>query len=226
MKKYWKKALLALTVVAVAIVAAMHAGDVLTFEKLKQNSAALTAYVERHYFSSLILFALGHIAAAFFIPGTLLLTLAGGYLFGGLPGALYASLFSTAGSTLAFLFARHLVGRSLQRKYEQQLSRFNEEMHRHGPNYLFMLRVIPVMPSFLLNYLSGLTSLSAPRFASVTFLGLFPGALVYSIAGSQLATLETPRDVLSPKVLLGFLLMAVLALLPVMHSFSRRWTGK
>jgi uncharacterized membrane protein YdjX (TVP38/TMEM64 family) len=222
MKKYWKKILLILAVFAVAIFAAKNAGEMITFEAFKANSSALAIYVERHYARSLMIFAVGHVSAAFFIPVTLILTLAGGFLFGGVPGALYGSLFSTFGATLAFLFARHLVGHWIQKKFENQLKTFNEEIHRHGLNYLLVLRVVPLMPAFVINYLSGLSRMSVRRFALITFLGMCPGAFVYSLAGSHLASLETPRDVLSGNVLLGFFLIVLLALLPVIHARLHR----
>jgi uncharacterized membrane protein YdjX (TVP38/TMEM64 family) len=159
---------------------------------------------------------------AFFVPGALILTVSGGFLFGVARGALYGAFFLTAGSVLAFLLSRHLIGEWIQKRYETQLRRFNREVARHGVNYLFILRVIPVMPAFLVNYLSGLTRMSTVRFAVVSFLGILPGAVVYSVAGRQLATIESTDDILSASVLIGFALLAVFALLPVLHAKLRK----
>ena len=106
----------------------------------------------------------------------MILTVCGRFSVRGVPGALYAAAFSTAGSLLAFLLSRHLIGAWVQQRYRRQLGRFNDEIARHGPNYLFVLRVVPVMPSFLINYLSGLPAFRACRFALFSFLGIAPGA--------------------------------------------------
>ena len=81
----------------------------------------------------------------------------------------------------------------MQQRYKKQLKRFNEEIARHGSNYLFVLRVTPVLPSFVINYLSGLTRISPWRFALFSLLGIAPGAVVYSLAGLQLKTHRDPE---------------------------------
>lgn len=196
----------------------LGASELVTFEALKKNSQAIAAYVEEHYLISVFTFAAAFFSTAFFVPGALILTVTGGFLFGALIGALYASVFSTAGSTLAFLMSRHLIGAWVQRRFKKELRRFNEEISRHGHNYLFVLRIVPVLPSFLINYLAGLTRISALRFAAATFLGICPGAIVYSLAGSRLSMIEAPKDVLSIKVIIAFSLLAVFALLPVLYD--------
>jgi uncharacterized membrane protein YdjX (TVP38/TMEM64 family) len=222
MKKYWKKISAFFVIVALILILLPVAWELFTFEAVKKNSAELETYVEAHYLLSLFTFAAAFIVTAFFIPGALILTVSGGFLFGPMAGAVYAALFSTIGSSLAFLMSRYLIGAWVQKRYRKQLNRFNEEMSRHGHNYLFVLRVIPVLPSFLINYLSGLTRISLIRFAVVTFLGICPGAVIYSMAGRQLASIEHPKDILSVKVIGGLSLLAVFALLPVIHDRIRR----
>lgn len=209
-------------ILVLATVLLSAAGELLTFEALKKNGRALADRVEEHYFISVFAFAAAFISTAFFVPGALVLTVSGGFLFGAALGSVYAALFSTAGCILAFLLSRHLIGEWIQKKFGQQFKRFNEEIRRHGPNYLFVLRIVPVMPSFLLNYLAGLTCISTLRFAVATFLGIFPGAIVYALAGRQLSQIERPHDILSGKIIAGFLLLAAFALLPVLYERMRR----
>src|SRR6266511_4110949 len=148
MKKHWKKIVLLLFIAALVAFLLATAGELLTFDALKKNSAELARYVEEHYMLSLIIFAAVFVSTSFFIPGALILTISGGFLFGGALGALYASLFSTVGASMAFLTSRYLIGNSIQKHYPRQLARFNKEISRRGSNYLFVLRIIPVMPFF------------------------------------------------------------------------------
>jgi uncharacterized membrane protein YdjX (TVP38/TMEM64 family) len=226
MKKYSKKIGLVLFVLSFILLLATAPWESLTFESLRKHRGELAAYVENHYAVTLALFAVAFVSTSFIVPGALILTLAGGFLFGTGPGAVYASLFSTAGSTLAFWTSRYLIGAWVQERHRSQLVRFNEEIARYGSNYLFALRVVPVMPSFLVNYLAGLTRITTPRFMVATLGGILPGALVYSMAGRQLASIESPKDILSPPVIIGFALMATLALLPVVYSRVQRLSSK
>lgn len=218
MKKYWKTILILLLSLALVAVLVSGAGDMITFEALKKNAKALAKLVDAHYLFSVLVFAASMISTAFFVPGALIFTVSGGFLFGAALGSLYAALFSTAGCTLAFLLSRHLIGGWVQKKYGKYFRGFNEEVSRHGPNYLFVLRVVPVMPSFMVNYLAGLTRISVSRFAVATFLGIVPGAVVCSLAGRQLAAIEAPGDIFSGKIIAGFLLLAVFGLLPVLYK--------
>jgi uncharacterized membrane protein YdjX (TVP38/TMEM64 family) len=215
MKKYWKEGVIVVVLGLLAALLLLRSGDLLTFEKVKENSTLLRDYVSSHYLLSLLLFAVAFLSTAFAVPGALVLTVSGGFLFGTIPGAVYATIFSTIGSLLAFFASRHLIGRWIQNRYEKKLDRFNKEMNAYGPNYLFVVRIIPVMPAFLINYLSGLTPISPVRFTFATFLGIFPGAIVYSLAGSEMQHIQNPGDVLSGRVLIAFLLLALFALVPV-----------
>ena len=227
MKKYWKKIPLIVLIFLAAALLLLSTEELLTFEALQRESSRMERYVSEHYLLSIALFAAAFFSTSFFLPGALILTVCGGFLFGALPGSLYAAVFSTAGSSLAFLASRHAIGRWVQARYKKQLVRFNEEILRYGSNYLFVLRVVPVLPSFVINYLSGLSHMSLRRFAVATFFGICPGAIVYSLAGGKLSALRSTDDLFSPDVLIGFMMMGALALLPVLLSrcLRRRRTG-
>jgi uncharacterized membrane protein YdjX (TVP38/TMEM64 family) len=196
--------------------------DWLTFENLKAQREFLKNLVDAHYVPAALGFVLLFFSSAFFFPGALVLTLAGGFLFGTVPGALYVNIGATTGATTAFLLARHLIGRWIQRKYERQLTAFNEEIARHGSSYLIVMRILPLFPFFVVNYLAGLTEISLKRFIWTTSLGMFPGSFIYAFAGRQLATIESPEEILSPQMVLLFVLLVVLALSPVIvHHLER-----
>ena len=220
-KKYWKKMLLAALLLAMAVVLAGVAREFITFDAVKRHSSELQKIVQDNYVLSVGIFSLAVFTTAFFIPGALIMTVAGGFLFGAIPGAFYAATSLTAGSVLAFLLSRHLIGAWVQQRYRRQLERFNSEIARHGPNYLFVLRIVPVMPAFLLNYLSGMTRISAGRFALFSFLGISPGAVVYSLAGLQLQSIQAPGDLLSARILAGIWMLAIFSLSPVIFDLVR-----
>ena len=81
-----------------------------------------------------------------------------------------------------------------------------------GGFYLFTLRLVPLLPFFVINLLMGLTKMKAWTFYWVSQLGMLAGTLVYVNAGTQLGQVDSLRDVLSPGLLGSFVLLGVLPL--------------
>ncbi len=142
------------------------------------------------------------------LPIAVWMTLAAGALFGFWQGLVLVSFASALGATLAFLAARWLLRDSLQARFGERLKAVNQGMERDGPFYLFTLRLIPAIPFFLVNLLMGLTKIPVRTFYLVSQAGMLAGTVVYVNAGTQLAGLASPRDVLSPVLILSFLALA------------------
>jgi uncharacterized membrane protein YdjX (TVP38/TMEM64 family) len=194
----------------------------LTFAEVKEKRLMLRTLVDKNYFVAVIVYIAAAFSTAFFIPGAIIITLAGGFFFGVIKGTVFVIFGMTAGATAAFIFSRYLIGQSIQERYGILLRTFNEEMARHGAYYLAALRVVPVLPAFILNFIAGMTRISLRTFASSTALGMVPGALVYTFAGRQMGSINEVEDILSPEIMLAFLLLALFALLPVFVSKLRR----
>ncbi|MEY3253440.1 MAG: hypothetical protein RL227_2413, partial [Pseudomonadota bacterium] len=208
-------AMLALAVVAV-VLAWRHfgLGELLTLEQLKASRDALVgAYEARPVATLAAFFAVYVLATALSIPGALVLTLAGGAMFGLGLGLLVVSFASTLGATLAFLAARYLLRDTVQARFGKQLAPINEGVAKDGTFYLLTLRLVPVFPFFLINLLMGLTPISALRFYVVSQLGMLAGTAVYVNAGTQLAAIGAARDIVSPGLLGSFVLLGLFPLL-------------
>lgn len=207
--------LLFLFIAAIIAIWYSPVGTALTIENLKQHRDELLVFVRDHYAMSVGLYIVLYTATtAFSIPGAAVLTLSGGFLFNTVPATLYVNIGATAGAVLAFLSARYLMGEQVQGKYQQQLSRFNREMETNGYRYLLALRLVPVFPFFLINFLSGLTTVPLRTFAWTTSLGIIPATVVYAFAGRQLGSITSLSDILSAKVIIAFSLLALFAIIP------------
>ncbi|MBF2734579.1 MAG: TVP38/TMEM64 family protein [Betaproteobacteria bacterium AqS2] len=204
--------------IAAALLVAIGAGwwfsrDYLTFAAIKEGQAQLQAYYEANRVLMLAGYFLGYVAiTALSLPGALIMTLAAGALFGFVAGSLLVSFASSIGATLAFLVARYLVGDAVQKRYADQLAKFNAKFSEEGPFYLFALRLIPVVPFFLINILMGLTRIKAVTFYWVSQLGMLAGTLVYVNAGTQIAKIDAPADIASPALLGSFVLLGIVPL--------------
>ena len=224
MKKQSRNIALLLLLLAVIIGLRLSGiGELMTFENLQRNKDSLLAFVRDNAVTSILIYILVYVAAiALNLPGGAVLTIAGGYLFGTFPAVVYVNIGATSGAVLAFLSARYLLGSRLQESYGAQLAKFNEEMERNGVRYLLTLRLIPVFPFFLVNFLSGLTRVPLTSFTWTTSAGIIPGTVVFAFAGHQLEKVHSVGDIFTGKVLFAFLLLGLFALAPAIIDRLRK----
>ncbi|GAP36748.1 FAD-dependent oxidoreductase [Piscinibacter sakaiensis] len=189
-------------------------GALLTLDTLRASRDALQAEVQaRPLGTAAAFFAVYVAAAALSIPGAVVLTLAAGAVFGLGWGLLLVSFASSLGALLAFLAARHLLRDAVQARFGRSLGPINDGVRRDGSVYLLTLRLVPVVPFWLINLLMGLTPMGAGRFYLVSQVGMLAGTAVYVNAGTQLAALQSPGDIFSPGLLGSFVLLATFPLL-------------
>ena len=185
-------------------------GQYLTFDGMKAAVGQWNAFYADNPALVLAVFFLGYVAVtAASLPGAAIMTLAAGALFGLVVGTVLVSFASTLGASLAFLSARYVLRDTMEARFGERLKAINEGLERDGPFYLFTLRMIPYVPFFVVNIVMGLTRLKLWTFAWVSQVGMLLGTIVYVNAGTQLAQINDPRDLLSPLLLVSFLLLAL-----------------
>ncbi len=225
-KQHKKIVLLILFITIVVATRFSPIGAVLTFENLKRHREELLAFVQQHYVQSVAAFIAGYIVfTGLSLPGAVILTLAGGFLFGVFPATLFITIGATTGATFSFLIARYLLGKHLQEKYRLQLGAFNAEMERNGPRYLLTLRLIPVVPFFLINFLSGLTKVTAKTFIWTTAIGIVPATIIFAYAGRQIGTINAVSEILSARVVIALSVLAAFALFPAAYQRIKAYKG-
>jgi pyruvate/2-oxoglutarate dehydrogenase complex dihydrolipoamide dehydrogenase (E3) component/uncharacterized membrane protein YdjX (TVP38/TMEM64 family) len=206
------KKIILLSLVAAIIVAffAFDLNQYLTLDSLKSSQQQLEQWqTESPVMTSLVFFLVYVAVTALSLPGATIMTLAIGAVFGLAWGLLLVSFASTIGATLAFLAARFILKDSVQSKFGDRLSAINQGVEKEGAFYLFTLRLVPVFPFFLINLLMGLTPLKTRTFYWVSQLGMLPGTLVYVNAGTQLGQLDSLAGILSPAIILSFVLLGI-----------------
>ena len=146
------------------------------------------------------------------LPGAVVLTLAGGALFGLAVGTVAVSFASTIGATLACIVSRFLLREWVQGKFGDKLAAINHGIEKEGAFYLFSLRLVPIFPFFVINLLLGLTRMRLFTFFWVSQIGMLAGTVVFVNAGKELAKIDSLSGILSPGVLISFV---VLGLFPI-----------
>ena len=210
-KKLWIVALL------VALVAAFFAFDLgrfLSLGYLKSQQASFAALYAASPLLVIGAYALIYIAVfALALPVGAVMTLAGGALFGVVVGTVVVSFASSIGAVLAFLASRYVLRDSVQARFGSRLAEVDAGIQRDGAFYLIALRLIPAFPPAAINLMFGLTKMKAWTFYWASQLGMLAGTIVYVLAGTQLAKIDSLKGIVSPGLIGAFVLLGLLPLI-------------
>jgi uncharacterized membrane protein YdjX (TVP38/TMEM64 family) len=215
---------------ALAIAAAWYVFRArLSINELIDREAEIRSYIASNFAVAwLTAFAIYVLATALSLPIATGLTLLYAWFFGFWPALVLVSFASTAGATLTFLASRFLLLDWVQRRFGTKLATFNAALARDGAFYLFTLRLLIVVPFWLVNLLMGLTTIGAGTFWWVSQLGMLPATVVYVWTGANLPSIEQVArqgvlGVLDWKLIAG---LAALGLFPWVARAVVRWKGR
>lgn len=217
-RTHWLKWLLFAGIVIVAGIGYTLFGDLITIEQLSLRESEFREYQKEQPFLVYGVAFLVYVSVTgLSLPGAAVLTLTCGWLFGLWGAVVLVSFASTAGATIAFLVSRYLLHDLIQDRFGERLATFNRSLEREGAFYLFLLRLIPAVPFFVVNVVMGLTPLKTRTFWWVSQLGMIPGTIVYVYAGASVPSLsklaeEGARGILTPQLLFAFCLLGVIPL--------------
>lgn len=187
-----------------------------SIEQIKVHSAWLRALAQNHYAASVVTFVLGYAALiSLGIPGVVVFSLLGGFLFGSLLGTFYATLAATLGSSAVFLIIRYLLREPVQRRYARQFARFNHYMERYGSSFLLIIHFLAVIPFLIINVLAALTPVRLSTFVWTTIVGFVPLCWIYAAAGSKLSKLSSFDDIFSWPVVVMLMVLIAMAIVPI-----------
>jgi len=207
-----------LGVIALLIFINYHAlANFFTIEQLKKNNDYLAAYVKDHYFFSVMVYiSVFCIVVACGLPLVLPLALMGGFLYGFVPGLLFATVSCLIGSLFSFLVLLFVVSDWIKGWHNERIDRFNQQISKYGYSYLLMLHFLSIVPIFVINLLAAVVKVPLKTVAWVTFLGTLPLNFLCVMAGKELSTISSYKDIFSPTILLVLALLVVIALAPML----------
>jgi uncharacterized membrane protein YdjX (TVP38/TMEM64 family) len=182
----------------------------LNFDYIKANQDQLQSFYQNNKFPTLLIFFLGYVlTTALSIPGATILTLLGGAVFGFEIALVLISFASTIGATLAFLIARTLLRDFIEKHFEETIKRVNEGIENNGGFYLFSMRLVPVLPFFVINSVMGLTKIKISTFFLISQVSMLGGTAIYINAGVQLSELESVEGIMSLELVGSLLLLGI-----------------
>lgn len=228
----------AVVVIAMAAVFATGAHRHVSLETLVRHRMAIDAFIDAHVVAAIAAFMAIYIAAvALSLPGAVLLTIAGGVLFGTLIGGLATVVSATAGATIIFLVAKSACGETLIRRAGPLACKLADGFRADAFSYLLFLRLVPAFPFFLVNLVPALAGVKLSAFVAATAIGIVPATFAFAFLGSGLDSVIAKQEdayraclsagrtdctlqfdigmVVTPRLLSALALLGVIALIPV-----------
>lgn len=235
MKKNAKKiAVLAVIAALVAVFLIFDLGAYLSLSYIKESQLKFSELYAENRVLVIGSYMLIYISVtSLSLPGAAVMTLAGGALFGLMAGTIVVSFASTVGATLACMVSRFILRDWIQGKFGDKINTVNEGIRKEGAFYLFTLRLLPILPFWLINLAMGLTKIPLRTFFWVSQVGMLPGTIVYVNAGKELAKIDSLSGILSPGLLAAFVLLGIfpiaakkiIAWFKQKRGVGNQWTG-
>ena len=230
-KRLLRLASLAAIVIVLILVFTSGVWRDLSLEDLKARRAVLKGFVHIHPIESAALYmALYCAVVAFSIPGALMMTLTGGFLFGTLIGGAEAAVGVTSGAVIMFLVAHTALGDIVRRRAnpDGMIRKVEEKVRRHAFSYLLFLRLMPAAPIWLVNIAAAFVRTPLWLYALATIIGIAPSCFIYASIGASLDQVfaggGTPdlRSLFHPQMFAALFALALLALLPLAYQGWRK----
>ncbi len=162
-------------VLGLAVGYALGLEKYLSLGYLAEQRQAMRAYVDGNAVWSALLFVGAYIlAVAFSFPAASVLTIFGGFLFGWLLGGALVAVGATIGASILFLATRSAFGASYARGSTEWSKSSPTAFAKNAFSYLFVIRLAPVFPFFVVNIAAALFDISLGRFVAQHFSGFYP----------------------------------------------------
>lgn len=203
-----KKKIITLISVILMVIISYYIFKIFTPEKIRN---IIQGYGKNASFIYILLFS---ILPIFFFPVPIL-AIAAGISFGLFEGVLYTMIGAMINSSIMFVMAKKFAKDKVVELFKTKISEkwYNKMIaieKNNGFLIIFLLRLLPIAPYNVINYLSGLTEISFLRYSLATFLGIIPGTFVFLNVGDKAINVYSLEFVIS---LLGFLLLTIFSII-------------
>ena len=217
----------------------------LTFRALSDHRDRLLHFVADNYvIAALLYMALYVVVVALSLPGGLLMTVTGGFLFGWIAAGAMTVFAATAGATLIFMIAATSLGAPLREKAGPWLKKLEDGFAENAMSYMLFLRLVPLFPFWLVNIAPAFLGVGLGTYIIGTLVGIIPGTFAFAYLGGSLdsiireqqsvyqACLDADRadcvldfqisSLVTGEILVALAALGAIALLPVVLKKFRR----
>jgi len=197
--------------------------NLISLDNLDYYRDYLINFVDKYWITSIILYTLVYILViTLALPGVAVMTFTGGVLFPMKYAFIIVVIASTIGAIINFITSRYFLQNFFERVFSQTIEKINYKIETGGLKNLLILRTIPVFPYSMVNFALAISELSMLKFVAVTILGKIPGSLIIIYAGSNMAEVDSMRDLATPEMVLAIVLLLGFILLPIIYKLKNR----
>lgn len=240
---------LAALALAAVVICAMGWHDWLTLKTIGLNYELLRQFITANLAAAIALYFVTYVGVvALSLPGALVLTLAGGLLFGWKIAAPAAVVAATTGATIVFLVARSSLGEVMASQVGPWLAKLREGFCDNALCYLLFLRLVPAFPFVVVNLAAAVLRIPLRTYVIGTFLGIIPGTTAFAVAGSGLGSVIKAQNrsyhacltrmpgnpdacpyvidtsaIVTKELIMAFVLLGIVALVPVV---LKKWGAR
>tara|TARA_B100000029_G_scaffold284660_1_gene278501 strand:+ start:1230 stop:1901 length:672 start_codon:yes stop_codon:yes gene_type:complete len=218
------KTKISIIIVLIAILAIFNFGDyantLLNFININlENVKAIKD--QNPYLVEIFFFTIYVLATTISLPVATILGLLSGMIFDLTTAVILVSFASSIGATFAFLLSRYLLRDYVKERLSEQYEKINSGFIKRSGYYLFALRMCLIFPYFMINLVSGLTTIRTPVFYIVSQIGMLPGTIIIILLGSNIAHSITSNIGIGIEMIL---LLSILGILPLLSRYIfKQW---
>lgn len=191
----------------------------LSIETLQTQTFWLQDFIEHNLiFSSILFIFICAIVVNSPFPIAAFVKFSSGFFFGFLGGFLLSVIGTLVGAFLGYMVSKHLFFNSFQKKFASHHKKFSKEVETNGFYYILTLRLILIMPYFLINILGGISNVSLKKFLQATALGVIPASLFYAYFGTQISQVTSFNDFFTLEIILLSIALVLIGIFPLVYK--------
>jgi len=143
-------------------------------------------------------------------PPAIIFSTANTLIFGIVPGIILSCVAETVGVTISFLLLRFFFRETAEKiiRKSKYLNSIDEYSSKNGFTVMLIARMVPYIPSALLNAIGALSSLSLRDYVITSFIGKFPSTGIEAIIGHDTITKQEDPTRLIVVIVFAILLIA------------------
>ncbi|MGR8932599.1 MAG: TVP38/TMEM64 family protein [Gammaproteobacteria bacterium] len=203
--------------IAAFFLVSIYFSDLLTIENIKANKIIINEFIETNYIFSVLLFFLS--CAVFVnspVPLAAFIKVLGGYFFGFYLGLVFNIFATVTACIIGFLISRYTFKDIFEKAYYNRLKHIENEIEHNGIYYFLTLRLVMIIPYFIINITAGLSRISFKNYVYSTTIGVIPASIIYANGGSKLEKIDSISELFQYDIIISLALIGLLSLIPVL----------
>lgn len=196
----------------------------ISFSTLQEHYIPIKKFIDNNFILASFIYITVYIAVVgVSIPGSAMMSISGGVLFGPVLGVINAIIGAVTGSLIPFFSARCAAQGVLEKRVGPWAKKMKKGFNTNALSYLLSLRLMPIFPFAAVNLVAGLMQLSFKTFFIGTFVGAMPSTIIFVSMGvavqEVILTTGFSRELLmNPKIWGGLTGLGILALTPIIYK--------